>query len=76
MKLPKSQKKHTFWEISMLFLVCFIFIFNLQKKCIYETCDGFTCVLKQKSSIFTCVLKQEVSNFTCVLKQLFSKIFA
>ena len=41
-----------------------------------ETCDGFTCVLKQKSSIFTCVLKQEVSNFTCVLKQLFSKIFA
>ena len=40
-----------------------------------ETCDGFTCVLKQKSSVFTCVLKQEMSNFTCVLKQLFNKMF-
>ena len=60
MKLPKSQKKHTFWGNIHAFSCVFHFFISTYKKCIYddETCDSFTCVLKQKSSIFTCVLKQ------------------
>lgn len=58
MKLPKSQKKTYIWGNIHAFSCVFHFYIQPTKKCIYETCDGFTCVLKQKSSIFTCVLKQ------------------